>query len=40
MSTIHAPALPNDAVWLNVARPLTTSDLRGRALVLHFFTYS
>lgn len=37
--TIHAPALPTDAVWLNVERPLTTGDLRGRVVVLDFWTY-
>jgi hypothetical protein len=40
MVTIHAPDLPADAVWLNVSRPLTPADLRGRVVVLHFFTYA
>lgn len=38
--SIHAPDLPTDAVWLNVERPLTRADLRGRVLVLDFFTYA
>src|SRR3979411_1246674 len=36
---IHAPALPTDAVWLNVERPLTTDDLRGRIVLLDFWTF-
>lgn len=35
---VRAPAIPTDAVWLNVARPLTTQDLRGRVMLLHFWT--
>jgi hypothetical protein len=35
---IHAPALPTDATWLNVERPLASQELRGRVVVLHFFT--
>jgi hypothetical protein len=37
---IHAPALPVAAAWLNVDRPLTPADLRGRVLVLDFWTYA
>jgi len=36
---IRAPALPVDAVWLNVERPLTPEDLRGRLVLLDFWTY-
>lgn len=31
--------LPTKGEWLNVPRPLTEADLRGRILVLHFWTY-
>jgi hypothetical protein len=37
---IHAPDLPTDVAWLNVERPLTAADLRGRVLVLDFWTYA
>ena len=36
---VRAPALPVDAVWLNVERPLTPEDLRGRLVLLDFWTY-
>lgn len=36
---VRAPALPTDAVWLNVARPLTSDDLRGRVVLLDFWTF-
>jgi hypothetical protein len=39
MSAVRAPALPVDAVWLNVERPLTPADLRGRLVLLDFWTY-
>lgn len=38
MSPVHAPPLPVDVPWLNVARPLRPEDLRGRVVVLHFWT--
>lgn len=37
---IHAPDLPTDAVWLNVERPLTPADLRGRVLAIDAATGS
>ena len=36
---IRAPELPNHFQWLNVSRPLTTEDLRGRVVLLDFWTY-
>jgi len=36
---IRAPALPTNAVWLNVERPLTTEDLRSRIVLLDFWTF-
>jgi hypothetical protein len=36
---VRAPALPTDSLWLNVSRPLVTEDLRGRVLLLDFWTF-
>jgi hypothetical protein len=36
---VRAPVLPTDAVWLNVERPLEPGDLRGRVVLLDFWTY-
>ena len=36
---IQAPEFPADADWLNVARPLTMQDLRGRIVLLDFWTF-
>jgi hypothetical protein len=36
---VRAPALPTDVTWLNVSRPLTTEDLRGRVVLLDFWTF-
>ena len=36
---VRAPALPTEALWLNVERPLTTEDLRGRVVLLDFWTF-
>jgi hypothetical protein len=40
MVTIHAPDLPTDVPWLNVERPLRRGDLRGKVLLLDFWTYA
>ena len=37
--TVNAPDFPAGLSWLNVARPMTLADLRGRLVVLDFFTY-
>ncbi len=34
-----APPLPTHFTWLNVKRPLTENDLRGRFVLLDFWTY-
>jgi hypothetical protein len=36
---MRAPSLPTDVPWLNVERPLTDADLRGKVLLLDFWTY-
>ena len=37
--TIPAPAFPDDLDWLNVSRPLTLAELRGKVVLLDFWTY-
>ncbi|MEO5679250.1 MAG: redoxin domain-containing protein, partial [Acidimicrobiales bacterium] len=39
MARIHAPEIVGGA-WLNVVEPLSLAGLRGRVVVLHFFTES
>lgn len=39
MATVRAPSLPSDALWLNVGRPLEPQDLRGKAVLLDFWTF-
>ena len=34
-----APEFPEKLEWLNVARPLTLADLRGKVVILDFWTY-
>ena len=34
-----APSLPADAQWLNVAAPLRLDELRGRWVLLDFWSY-
>ena len=36
---VNAPDFAPGLSWLNVARPITLADLRGRLVVLDFFTY-
>ena len=37
--TIHAPEFPPGLEWLNTAAPLTIEQLRGKVVVLDFWTY-
>ena len=39
VGTTNAPDFPEDVEWLNVDRPLTLNDLRGKVLILDFWTY-
>ena len=36
---VNAPEFPPGLEWLNVPAPLTLSDLRGKLVVLDFWTY-
>ncbi|HUS15895.1 MAG TPA: hypothetical protein VM536_12895 [Chloroflexia bacterium] len=40
-SVVHAPDFPTGLDWLNTAdhRPLQLSDLRGKLVLLDFWTY-
>ncbi|HEX6288214.1 MAG TPA: hypothetical protein VFZ66_03445 [Herpetosiphonaceae bacterium] len=35
----HAPEFPDDLDWINTAGPLRLSDLRGKLVMLDFWTY-
>lgn len=37
--TVHAPDFTGAVGWLNVERPLTMQDLRGKVVLLDFWTY-
>ena len=37
--TVPAPVFPAHLEWINVTRPLTWKDLRGKVVVLDFWTY-
>jgi len=36
---VRAPGFPEDAGWINAERPLTMEELRGRVVLLDFWTY-
>ena len=38
--TTHAPDFPAGLQWLNTDRPLALTDLRGKVVVLDFWTYA
>jgi hypothetical protein len=37
---VNAPEFPGDLVWLNTPRPLSIKGLRGKILLLEFWTYA
>lgn len=37
--SVPAPEFPEGLDWLNVERPLRLADLRGKAVLLDFWTY-
>jgi thiol-disulfide isomerase/thioredoxin len=40
MSVVHAPELDRPGIaWLNTDQPLSLAQLRGRLVVLHFWTF-
>ncbi len=39
LGTIHAPDFPSGLDWINVDAPLSLKDLRGKLVVLDFWTY-
>lgn len=38
--TIRAPEFPPDLEWLNTDRPFTLAELRGKVVLLDFWTYA
>lgn len=37
--TVNAPEFPADLHWVNTDRPLALADLRGKLVVLDFWTF-
>ena len=40
LGKVNAPDFPPGLAWLNVERPLSLEDLRGRMVLLDFWTYA
>ena len=36
---VNAPDFPDGMEWLNTERPVSLADLRGKVVVLDFWTY-
>ena len=36
---VNAPDFPQGMEWLNTAKPISMADLRGKIVVLDFWTY-
>ena len=36
---VHAPDFPGNLDWINAEHPLTLADLRGKLVLLDFWTY-
>ncbi len=37
--TVNAPDFPQGMDWLNTEQPLSLADLRGKIVILDFWTY-
>ena len=39
VGSVRAPEFPKDIDWLNVGRPLSMEELKGKIVILDFWTY-